>query len=97
MISNKHIKKTDSENANGHFLMPVQNDPACEWCYYYRELNPNGGNAQKACHYMLIEGRRRPCEPGAACTEKKSFARPEYDRSTWGHGGRAKEEDDADL
>ena len=97
MISNKHIKKTDSENANGYFLMPVQNNPACEGCVYYQQLNPNGGNAQRACHYLLIEGRMRPCEPGAECTEKKSFERPEYDRSTWGHGWRAKEEDNDDA
>lgn len=95
MISNKHIKKTDSENANGHFSMSVQNDPACEGCIYYKKLDPNGGNAQKACHYILVEGHRRPCDPGKDCTVKVLGERVEYDPGRWCHDGRRVDDDAA--
>lgn len=90
MIQKKHIKKADSKNANGSFaVIPVVNDPACAGCMYYAQLG--SGSLQMACHYILIEKRRRPCDPGDGCTVKVLGEYPGYDPSDWCHDGCGKE------
>lgn len=86
MIGNKSIRQAASENANGSLPVPVENDPTCEGCKYYARLG--SGSSQMACHYLLIEGRRRPCDPGKDCTVKVLGEYPGYDPSEWCHDGR---------
>ena len=45
-------------------------DQACKGCEYHGKLHP-GETSPGCCDYLLITGRRRPCPPGAGCTEKR--------------------------
>ena len=38
----------------------------CEKCFYFMRIH--GG--MRCCHYIFIEGKKRPCEPGDGCTVK---------------------------
>lgn len=91
MIQSKHVRKTEGQKADGSLIgiWNVENEPACEGCVYYALLGNN--TEQKACHYILVEGHRRPCDPGKDCTVKKLEERPEYDPGKWCHDGCGKE------
>ena len=39
-------------------------DEYCIGCKYYRALY----QVNTMCHYILDEGRKRPCDPGKDCT-----------------------------
>ena len=40
-------------------------DRACKGCYYLTQAGGYG-----CCNYIFMEGHRRPCPPGKACTVK---------------------------
>lgn len=42
-------------------------DKYCKNCYYYKKMH---SESDRCCHYIFIEDKRRPCEPGAKCTVK---------------------------
>lgn len=48
----------------------MKKDP-CGGCRYRRGYTSDN----KTCDYLLIEGHRRPCPPGAQCTVKKTIKR----------------------
>lgn len=39
----------------------------CRGCFYYRKVCTSG---PRCCHYLLIEDKKRPCDPGEGCTVK---------------------------
>lgn len=39
-------------------------DEFCRGCRYYRAYY----QVNTMCHYILDEGRKRPCDPGKGCT-----------------------------
>ena len=41
-------------------------DKHCDGCIYYRSFH----NTDRYCAYIFLTGSRRPCPPGAECTEK---------------------------
>lgn len=41
---------------------------ACEGCHYWRDVY-----ICYACHYMLVTGKRRGCDPGEGCIRWKSM------------------------
>ena len=55
----------------------------CKNCYYFKQLYPGG---ERCCHYILIEGKRRPCPPGKDCTVKNTI---KVYRKGQGHGKTA--------
>jgi len=38
----------------------------CRGCRYYVLLDNRRG--RRVCYYIVMEGHRRPCPPGAGCT-----------------------------
>ena len=71
MIQNHEIRKAAilDEVQSWSTLGDAKNDEACNGCVYYRTINQ--GHEQRACHYLIDNGKRRPCDPGIACTERK--------------------------
>lgn len=66
-------------------LGPAKNIPFCEGCKYYGLVG--SGGRQKACHYILIERKKRPCDPGEGCGVRREGP---FDGSLieWNHDGR---------
>ncbi len=46
----------------------AQKSNYCDNCHYYRYAN--GTSGVRCCHYLLWTNRKRPCDPGDACTVK---------------------------
>lgn len=71
MIPNHEIRKASvqDEVENWSMLGEPKNDDSCDGCLHYRHINQ--GHEQKACHYLIDVGHRRPCEPGKKCTERR--------------------------
>lgn len=42
-------------------------DKFCDDCHFYK---PIYGESWRCCHYIFMTGKKRPCPPGAGCTEK---------------------------
>ena len=64
----------------------------CTGCRYFRKMGRTGsGKQNRCCHYMLDEGRLRPCPPGAECVVRVVGAEDEYKieqmRRRWAHEG----------
>ncbi len=63
---------------------PLSSYPAaegCNGCNYWRLLGGTGG--EKACHYLIDTGRRRPCLPGKNCTVRIQKKRGETVRKNF--------------
>lgn len=69
MIQRHKITAEKTDNRLMPSFAKVHNIPECEDCMYYALLG-GGTGTQKACHYILIEGRSRPCPAGKGCTAK---------------------------
>lgn len=39
----------------------------CEGCYYWKYLDSRYGSSMKCCHYLLINGTRRPRDGNGDC------------------------------
>lgn len=48
----------------------MADDKHCKNCFYYRYMYNGYKEMGRACHYLLITGKRRPCDPGKDCTVK---------------------------
>lgn len=42
-------------------------DQNCKGCLYYKTIPYS---KERCCHYIFVEGKKRPCEPGDKCTVK---------------------------
>lgn len=73
----------------------VPADKRCSQCVYYTTLAPSAGAGQRACHYMLWEGKRREriSETECGSFQDKRFAKPvkrsfeDVPMQQWGTGG----------
>ena len=45
----------------------------CAGCVHFKPLSNTG--TQRACHYILDTGHRRPCLPGPGCTVREQRKR----------------------
>jgi hypothetical protein len=81
VILNHEIRKASvqEEVENWSMLGEPENDDSCDGCSHYRCINQSHG--QKACHYLIDTGHRRPCDPGSGCTVKVLGEYPGYDPS----------------
>lgn len=43
----------------------------CRSCIYSTDTNIGQDGHLTACYYIVITGKRRPCQPGERCTEYK--------------------------
>lgn len=40
---------------------------SCKGCFYWKDLDNRCGSATKCCHYLLINGKRRPRDENGNC------------------------------
>ncbi len=51
--------------------MVSHQDKNCNGCKYYHQISTH----LLGCHYIFMEGKRRPCDPGKDCTVKDTGKR----------------------
>ena len=58
-------------HGNGFGLGSEEVEHPCMGCWHWR------GDFHKCCNYIFDMGRKRPCEPGAECTERLEIVETE--------------------
>lgn len=57
------------------FMLNTQKDSPCCGCHYWRDMFVCYG-----CHYILVTGKRRGCDPGEGCIRRKPMDAAEVQR-----------------